>query len=441
MRIFVYKVLTIMYIIVALFTIGCAKGEYEQGDLDNPSITVIESNDVEIAFPDHFKETFDDGYDVKVHIDADVNASANNTIITVAAQQRALSVGDVINVLCRCIGKRNYSFISDWTFSKNFYQNKLDGLEPYKKIVPKTVIQFLQESYQDAPIDERKTVFQIEDSQSKSINSIYIEYENSFEPGILSYIVNGDFHFAFQRSLFEEVFTEQTVEEYRNDPAYNEAYLERIKPGIPSLSETDAIQYAQELLKDVNADLTLYKSEACSIISNYVVEKSTGWTLTFTKNVNGLQERHEREWSYTNPDYPPKNVAPYVNEYIQITIDSSGVCSFIWQGACDLLEESIKEAALFNTELLPQSIADTLQHLYKDHKNASGKGLLFEITEIDLGAALIRITESKEDRFIPVWYIYYLERWQDSTENIGKGMLIFNAIDGSYIEPRVISAE
>lgn len=158
----------------------------------------------------------------------------------------------------------------------------------------------------------------------------------------------------------------------------------------------------------------------------------------FTREAFGLQGRYEEGWTFVNPDYQPSHVAPWAPEIVKIAVDSTGICSLLWQGASRIISDTAQTVSLLPVEEVPSIVADTLYRIYGEHLNANGIGFAFEVTDMKLGMSLVS-SDSKENdaRLIPSWYIYYNKRWCDAEEYMVPNKLILSAIDGNYIEPRI----
>ena len=79
--------------------------------------------------------------------------------------------------------------------------------------------------------------------------------------------------------------------------------------------------------------------------------------------------------------------------------------------------------------------------IYKDHSYREGVYLDLQITKIEAGISLISVNESPNlGQYVPSWYISYRYKWNDDEdipESWEQDQIIFNMINGDYIEPRV----
>lgn len=405
-------------------------------------LSACEANNAEIQISEnHLSATFDEFPKFKVIFNADIDMPASNEYKTANATMKSLTIEDIEHLIHICVNDDSIQLFEQWNLSQDEWIKKLEKAKPYigTEKVTERYIEWLEESIKSAHKTPTNTPFNLYNSPSGTPVVAYVKKESSDAVAMVAFIRDGDFLFSYQREEFIELVPESMAELRNFDPNTDtmEHFLRR-KPETPTISHDEALKAAQQILRSLGTDLVLYSAEPCSILSNSAIDKETGWMFVFTRKAFSLQSRYEDSWIYVNPDYLPKHVSPWGNEYIKISVDSSGICSLIWQGASIIDKASSQEISLLSLDQVPQAIAKTLYKIYGTHRNENGEGLVFEITDIKLGASIISLKGNTESAtFVPVWYIYFNERWNNDEEYLGSNKLILSAIDGSYIEPRI----
>jgi hypothetical protein len=79
-----------------------------------------------------------------------------------------------------------------------------------------------------------------------------------------------------------------------------------------------------------------------------------------------------------------------------------------------------------------------VQNAYRENNE---KKYIVNVTHIELKYALLSETDSiSTGRYVPVWEVTYTSLWEGATlSNTWK--IYFNAVDGSYVEPRITNTE
>jgi hypothetical protein len=144
---------------------------------------------------------------------------------------------------------------------------------------------------------------------------------------------------------------------------------------------------------------------------------------------------------YSTPSYG----APWLQEICRIVIDKNGLCTLRWQGASETNGTGIESVQLEPFETIQERIVNQLNYMYGGANENGRNSLDVKVTNIELGISLIS-EKDKTDRglYIPTWYVSYIVKWSDQEDtkaNWDKNQIMFNAIDGSYIEPRTTNKD
>lgn len=208
----------------------------------------------------------------------------------------------------------------------------------------------------------------------------------------------------------------------------------------------DAIQIGNQVIADLGiSDMTLDTCvKACGY--RYWLPAGSGavskaWHLAYTRDNYGLQTRFS--WlggTIWNADSVPAAGAPWDSEVIIIIVDENGLLTFNWRGAgkqSAVLRENV--ALLPFAEMLERMEKQLMyQHLFEAKDDTAPP--IIEVYEIRLCAALVSVPNSQDTgRVIPAWEVLYNLTFPLHDGSIGRSPNItyFNAIDGSYIEPRI----
>lgn len=418
----------IVMIIVSILFLSACDILYEQSDVQ------VTDNHITGSFISH------SGFEVV--FDADLTLSEYGEPQIVGAKRKDLTDNDITSMIQLCIGNENFQLFKEWNFSREEWAKKLARANEYintEKITP-SYIDWLEDSLKKSSQVATNTPTDLVDFPSNILNIAYVATDKAAdEIAKIGFIRNGEFLFVYYRDMFMDIVPESLTGMDQFDAAHEtlEQFLRR-RPDTPAISQDEAFQIAQKYLNNLGSDLELYLAEPCSILRNSAIDKDTGWMFTFTRSINGLQARYEDGWTYVNPEAPPVHVSPWASEVLKISVDQTGICSLWWQGATLPQHENVKTTSIFSIEDLPKKIYDSLYRIYGSHRNGAGKGLVFEINTIELGTSLISENNDRESAiFIPTWYIYLNRRWQGEKEYLTPDKLCLNAIDGSYIEPRL----
>lgn len=224
----------------------------------------------------------------------------------------------------------------------------------------------------------------------------------------------------------------------RTDDSDEKQFLEWAFPKEANTSKGTAFSRATTFINENNINLSLFFAEPCTVISENEI-LSYGWKFIFTKQINGLQSRFEDgQWYYINPEYPPVAAAPWDSEFCVIVIDDIGLCQFFWEGASTDREQLT--APLFSdAEKLNDCIEEKVKEVFASGIPSEKDKIDIQITDVCLGLSLLS-HDKYGGQYVPSWYVSLRYKWnssEDQEKNWEYDTIIFNAINGDYIEPRV----
>lgn len=209
----------------------------------------------------------------------------------------------------------------------------------------------------------------------------------------------------------------------------------------PAITEQYAVELAEQNLTALG--IAGMKPLTCSRMCVYgsvgdIVGR--GWAVTFTRDCGGLTVPYDLSGSSGNVDDVPALSAPWGQEVLTVGIDSAGICYFTLKGACTVAKKLYANVPLLDYDKLLDRIENQL--FYHHAFSADGvKNPCITVKEIRLCAALVNVADRPNTgRFIPAFEVAYSYQFTygDSDDVIKQDLsMYFNAIDGSYIEPRV----
>ena len=143
----------------------------------------------------------------------------------------------------------------------------------------------------------------------------------------------------------------------------------------------------------------------------------------------------------TERSYPAYG-APWPQERLEVCVDSEGLATIHWQGMARATEQIIP-AELLPFEALLSRIAAQLAHLSPLALQPEWFYTI-EVVRWRLGTSLTSIAgEPGAGAMVPTWYITYRETSAQAAGANGyttERTIAFNALDGSYLEPRITNA-
>lgn len=209
----------------------------------------------------------------------------------------------------------------------------------------------------------------------------------------------------------------------------------------PAITEQDAVKLAEQSLTALGIEgmkpLTCSRMCVYGSVGDIV---GRGWAVTFTRDCGGLTVPYDIGGSSGNVNDVPALSAPWGQEVLTVGIDSAGICYLTLKGACTVTKKLYANVPLLGYDELLDRIENQL--FYHHAFSADGvKNPCITVKEIRLCAALVNVADRPNTgRFIPAFEVAYSYQFTygDSDDVVKQDLsMYFNAIDGSYIEPRV----
>ncbi|MEA4849634.1 MAG: DUF6034 family protein, partial [Clostridiaceae bacterium] len=358
----------------------------------------------------------------------------------VAVTKRTFSDEELLTLIKRFAGSNNELY-SKWDLTKQEWadkQIKFKQADPDEKLAP-DYLDYLQGKYDEAEEEVKNPLVDISDLSTEQSSSVFVKQDNNTVA--LFKLFRNENYFAYLRDMFLEQAPASVYKDSDFDAANETIEQFRWRQSKdPEISQEEAYAQALKYIDELKIDLELYKAETCTFLVD-VVDKSVGWKFTFTRKISNAQVQYELRGFNIDKDAMPSYGAPWNEEVCAIGIDKNGLCFLESSGASQISRVVIDTTELEQFEIIQQRITNQLNYIYGAANRGNGIGLDIKVTEIKLGTSLISVKdESDIGIYIPTWYVDYYIKWSDAEDSEGNGELntiIFNAIDGSYIEPRV----
>ena len=207
------------------------------------------------------------------------------------------------------------------------------------------------------------------------------------------------------------------------------------------ISQEEAVSIARNTIDALAFDpaITLFSAEKAIAYRNHW-PVSYGWQCIFTRNYNGLQLQglfdHHRIWRNSPP---PSYAAPWNQEKIMVYVNSEGVDIIEVRGLGKETGVLYENVALLPFDELLTRIEKQLmyQHAYQGEGVTEKKACVTSIEMI--GSVIAERGKPGYGLFVPSWRVNYVLSYKKrgTPTVIDDAATIFNAIDGSYIEPRM----
>lgn len=370
----------------------------------------------------------------------DICVPANNKVFFANTRRKHFSDEEILSFIQKLPGETSQLY-SVYEMSKEEWQQIIDKAMAGNSFLT-SVNSIQQRVNSSAKEDSIILPFAITDLSAGVLKEIY--FLNNEKVSVCSIIRDGDM-FTYFRDMHMIIVGEALcMDGILNDKQGNvNDYEHWLLPDNPDITRDDAFQIAQSYLNALGIDLDIFYEEPCTIL-NYGLIKSTGWKFIFTRNICGFKSQFgDGQWCIVDPNHLPVVGAPWEQEVCVITVDGDGLCQIWWQGATEVITVENSSGELYPFSTIRQGIDERIWSLFvdKDHVNLK---LEVQITNVQLGIAMIAIDSYYEEgKYIPCWYIDFKHRWNYKNGNSSweNDQIVFSAIDGSYIEPRIKDAK
>ena len=217
------------------------------------------------------------------------------------------------------------------------------------------------------------------------------------------------------------------------------------------INETTAINTVNKLL----AELGIYDLNLVTIVKARELNTSMpsqpedmveteGYYLTYMRSLGALDTVDLGTGGLVRNYEEPATIAPWGQERIRVFVDHNGIRAFLWDYASEVVEVENNSVQILPFDQIITRLKQQLKYRYSYVqdlvKTDPYAEMQIKINSIKLGLSMIGIADKQNYcRLIPSWYVLYDEIYT-KTGIIEPEALVFNAIDGSQIEPRNVLA-
>lgn len=384
-----------------------------------------------VEVPTHIKRT-QKFPKLKISFDCDVIVPKTDKYPVTHVEKRVISEQQLYDYMEFCADQPIGTMYSEYTITKQEYIDiitetmKHRGTERYDEVV----IENLHKLYDEADSSVTNPIFDYDNAtdDDELLSSIYFE-NKAGDMSKVTFRKNGNI-FIYSRDMNALHFEESYYQWNEETSQYWH------KPGKPELTEEEAYGQAIKYIDEFGIDLDLYKSERCTML-RHSFDAHTGWMFTFTRKTSGLLTLYKYLTYSTTENFLPSFAAPWEAELLRICIDKEGLFHLWWAGASTITDENPQSVKLEDFDIIEQRIENQLNNLNGSPVNDVDYTTSIKITKIELGTCLLSVKDKpNEGEYIPTWYVSYDLEYSDD-DSIQEQQIMFSAIDGSYVEPRI----
>ena len=226
----------------------------------------------------------------------------------------------------------------------------------------------------------------------------------------------------------------------------------------PKISMDEAIACAQRAVSDLaGGDMRHARTAAASysdslspVRAETYRDNDQYYVLLFTRSVNNVPYTYENTQMGGLGDYYP----PYPYEYIEVSVDDSGILQFVWRSPSEIVNVLTESIALLPFEEIKEIFKQQIlsQQVWQEEDSEAIYRTVY-IENITLGMMRVINPERRDEYLmIPVWdfFGYYSDKYPDGYKNkqqlgidknnedvdhdFAKSMLTINAYDGTIID-------
>lgn len=332
----------------------------------------------------------------------------------------------------------NAALVEKPVWTKEYYAAEITKAYQFMALTGRSLesyIERLKQQMDSAPENAKETPL---DLSAMANGAHYTAYAPAGE-NVYSYFageIGGD-DFLYTRDAYCRCYDEMML---AADAELSEQYGDDFATE-PAITEQDAVKLAEQSLTALGIEgmkpLTCSRMCVYGSVGDIV---GRGWAVTFTRDCGGLTVPYDIGGSSGNVNDVPALSAPWGQEVLTVGIDSAGICYFTLKGACTVTKKLYANVPLLGYDELLDRIENQL--FYHHAFSADGvKNPCITVKEIRLCAALVNVADRPNTgRYIPAFEVAYSYQFTygDSDDVVKQDLsMYFNAIDGSYIEPRV----
>lgn len=308
--------------------------------------------------------------------------------------------------------------------------NQTFGIAEVSKLkITKDIVQKLMDYFSHGMVWKDETGDPIILSNNTSV-SVYQFQEN--DDTVAAFYTNGDNNFVYTSNQETVVMREEYL---YDSPERTQDFLDE-----PKISYEDAFAIANKTISDldfvIDKNLTLcYGTKAIAYTGDN--PKAYGWEFVFTRSCNGLQSPFRSEYDLWANSPLPVSCAPWERECLFVFVDEKGLYSIDARGLGQQKGVVNNDVSLLPAEAVKECIIKQIK-VQHPHQEEGTKNWTIGINKIQLCSVLVSDENGLIGYMVPAWEVEYTLEY-----SIGVNHKVFlqytyiNAVDGTYIEPRV----
>lgn len=224
----------------------------------------------------------------------------------------------------------------------------------------------------------------------------------------------------------------------RDASVYSTAGLPKtLQVDAPLIGEKEALAAANEFLEQFTDGTYVLSDAKEALVLHYVTRMESAWLLTFTRQIKGIPSICPTDFAALNPDMLPSVGAPWAPEVLTIGVDQHGIMYLDWMGISSAGETLVEDCRFEPFETVIKRFTNQITYDFAGQQTSSKDKYAIRVKEISLRYGLLSEKDKPNlGRYVPLWEFVY-DIGYENEEAVSEERMYLNAIDGSYVEPRV----
>ena len=295
-----------------------------------------------------------------------------------------------------------------------------------------SVVREIEEKIKNSPESTGRTAFGWENHDQNELCIMDFENDGGWEQAQFERNGNYFYYAKYPDSVLQAESMVQAGDAISGEPAGTTI----------TVSEKAAADQADKLVNDICGGSYSRTDTKARLVTPYTGEIITsGWLFTYAKKVEGLTAYLMGRDCRINNGVSPALVAPWESELIEVFVDEAGVAVFDWQGAVEEIGKSDSESLVGLDELI-SIVTNQMKYCHANKGNPEHQCII-TINKICLGTSLLASanTNQEQGQYTPSWYVFYDLQIDGIPELYFEDCMVFSAIDGRYVEPRMTTRQ
>lgn len=297
-----------------------------------------------------------------------------------------------------------------------------------------SVVREIEEKIKNSPESTGRTAFGWENHDQNELCIVDFENDGGWEQAQFERNGNYFYYAKYPDSVLQAESMVQAGDAISGEPAGTTISI--------TVSEKAAADQADKLVNDICSGSYSRTDSKARLVTPYTGEIITnGWLFTYAKRIGGLTAYLIGRDCRINNGVSPALVAPWESELIEVFVDEAGVAVFDWQGAVEEIGKS-DSGSLVGLDELISIVTNQMKYCHANKGNPEHQCVI-TINKICLGTGLLASanTNQEQGQYTPSWYVFYDLQIDGIPELYFEDCMVFSAIDGRYVEPRMTTRQ